>query len=531
MKAHDNVETTEIPADVETRVAQRFQSEMGHVSRQSSVFFAGTIFTAAAAYLFKVYLARVLGAEELGIFALGMTITGLVGIFAALGLPQAAVRFVATYMATGKMDALRGFLGRSALLLAGANVLLGLVVLLAGPWIAIRFYHTPALVPYLWLFVLLMVLGSFTSFLGQILAGFKDVAKRTLITNFLGSPLMMVFTVILVALGFGLWGYIFAQVAAAIVVVSLLLMVCWRLAPPLATSFSAGLPGIEKEVIWFSAATFGMTFLEFVLGQTDKILIGFYLNAREVGIYSVAAALVIFVPIILQSVNQIFSPTIAALHSGGEHELLGRMFQTLTKWIFGFSVPLAAVMAIFSRPLMSIFGGDFEVGWTILTIGALGQLVNCSTGSVGYLLLMSGNQRRLIQIQAVMAVVMVGLNVILIPRWGITGAAVAAAVATVVSNVWYLKAVRSALGILPYNRSYLRLILPVGATVAALFLVRSKPNFFHHNWLLVASALVVGYTVFACVALFSGLDADDRIIADAVWFKVRVLFRRAEGNA
>ena len=63
---------------------------MGHISRHSAVFFAGTIFTAAAGYLFKIYLARVLGAEALGIYALGMTIVGLLGIFNALGLPYSA---------------------------------------------------------------------------------------------------------------------------------------------------------------------------------------------------------------------------------------------------------------------------------------------------------------------------------------------------------------------------------------------------------------------------------------------------------
>jgi O-antigen/teichoic acid export membrane protein len=381
------------------------------------------------------------------------------------------------------------------------------------------------------LFVMLMVLGSFNSFLGQILAGFKDVARRTLITNFVGSPLMMVFTLAMVGLGLGLWGYIFAQVASAAVVLVLLLAVCWKLTPSAARSFSAGIPSVEKEVLWFSAATFGMTFLEFLLGQADKILIGFYLNAREVGIYSVAAALVIFVPIILQSVNQIFSPTVAALHSRGEHELLGRMFQTLTKWILGFTVPLAAVMAIFSRPLMSIFGKDFEVGWAILMIGALGQLVNCGTGSVGFLLLMSGNQRRLIQIQVVMALVMVGMNLALIPLWGITGAAVAAAATNVLSNSWYLWAVRKTLGLSPYNRSYLRLFFPIGGTLAALFLLRFESDHVHHNWLLVAIALVVGYLVFTAVALMAGLDSDDRIIADAVWYKVRGLVPSAGGKA
>ena len=156
-------------------------------------------------------------------------------------------------------------------------------------------------------------------------------------------------------------------------------------------------------MISFSAVAFGVSFLEYLMSQADKILIGFYLNAREVGIYAVAMALVAFLPIVLQSVNQIFSPTIADLYARGQIELLGRIFQTLTKWILGFTMPLAAGMVIFAPALMRIFGRDFEIGSAVLVIGTLGQLINCAVGSVGYLLLMSGNQRSLIRIQAVMA--------------------------------------------------------------------------------------------------------------------------------
>src|SRR5215470_17767647 len=101
--------------------SQKFRSQMGQISRHSAVFFAGTMFTAAAGYLFKVYLARVLGAESLGVYALGMTIIGFVGVFNGLGLPQSAVRFIALYNASGHYNVLRGFIVRAVGLLLAAN--------------------------------------------------------------------------------------------------------------------------------------------------------------------------------------------------------------------------------------------------------------------------------------------------------------------------------------------------------------------------------------------------------------------------
>jgi O-antigen/teichoic acid export membrane protein len=501
--------------------AHPFRQHMGQVSRQSSVFFAGSIFTAAASYFFKIYLARFLGAESLGIYALGMTIVGFLGIFGSLGLPQSAVRFVAAYVATGRMDLLRAFVLRGGGLLVIFNALLSGLVLLIGPWVAVRFYHTPALRQYLGLFAWIMFLGALTTFLGFILVGYKSVARRTLITDFIGTPSMMVLTLIFVALGWSLWGYIFAQVLSALIMLALLVSVVWRTTPPQVRQFSGRPVPLERQVFWFSGVLFGMNTLGFLSSQADRVLIGFYMNAREVGIYSVAAAMVAFVPLILQSVNQIFSPTIADLHVRGEHPLLSRLYQTLTKWIFGLTIPLAAAVIIYARPLMRVFGSEFEAGWPILIIGTVGQLVNCGVGSVGYLLLMSGQERRMIRIQAGTAAIMVGLNILLIPRWGVTGAAVAAAVTNILTNLWYLRDVRLSLHLSPYNRSYFRLILPVGATFLCLGLLRWVPGDANPSLLSMAVGLILSYVAFTGTAILLGLDADDRIIADAVWARVR----------
>jgi O-antigen/teichoic acid export membrane protein len=314
-------------------------------------------------------------------------------------------------------------------------------------------------------------------------------------------------------------------------VIILLMIAVWKLTPTAARAFARRLPPLEGEVISFSTVVFGVSFLEFLMSQADKILIGFYLNARQVGIYAVAAALVTFVPIVLQSVNQIFSPTIADLHARGQRELLGRIFQTLTKWILGLTLPLAAVMIIFAPALMRIFGRDFEVGWPILVIGTLGQLINCAVGSVGYLLLMSGNQRRLIRIQAIMTCVMVVLSLILIPAWGITGAAAGAALTNVFTNVWYLAEVRRTLGLFPYTKSYLRLLLPLFGNLAVLLLLKTALKTLHPEWVVIFAGLILAYLAFAAIALVFGLDADDRLLARAVWSRVRSTFQTAGETA
>jgi O-antigen/teichoic acid export membrane protein len=512
---------SETPQSIAEGSAQ-FRSQVGHISRHSGAFFAGTIFTVGLSYIFKVYLARVLGAEALGIYALGMTLVGFLGIFNSFGLSQSALRFVAAYQASGKFKELHALLWGGAGVLLIANALLAGVFLIFGKAIALHFYHAPALVKYLPWFALILLSGVLSGFYGKVLAGFRDIQIRTLIVNFIGSPLIMLLAVLLISAGMGLRGYLIAQILGAVVVGSLLIAAVWRFTPKAARLFAQSSISPERQVWSFSAAMLGVAFLEFLIGQVDKVALGFYRGPRAVGIYSVAAAFVVYVPIVLNSINQIFAPTIVDLHARGDHALLRRLFQSLTKWTVGLTMPLALVVIVFARPLMRIFGADFELGWPILIIGTLGQLVNCGVGSVGYLLLMSGHEKRLIRVQMFMALCMIVASAVLVPLWGIYGAAVAAASTNIGINLWNLLEVRKALGILPYNRSYLSLTLPISSTLALVLVLKRMSYAFRHDWLAIGVTLLLAYLIFPAVFLaISGLDADDRLIASALRSRLR----------
>ena len=389
-------------------------------------------------------------------------------------------------------------------------------MILAGPWLARAVYHSPDLAGYFHLFAIVLVLTGFTTFLGQVLAGYKDVALRTVITNFISSPLNIVLGVLFLAGGMGLRGYVLAQIVSAVIVLALLLGAVWRLTPRAARHFTSNLPKVEPEVFWFSAAVFGVSLLEFLLAQADKIMLGIFLDVRQVGIYAISGALVGFVPVVLQSVNQIFSPTIADLHARGERALLGRLFQTLTKWIIGLTLPLAVVMIVDAKPLMRLFGPAFEAGWMVLILGTLGQLINAGVGSVGYLLLMSGNQRRLIRVQAMMAVFVIAATAALVRPFGIVGVAAAAALTNAIANYLNLREVRAALQLSPYNRTYLRLFLPCTASIVAVLGIRLLTSNLHPEWMAIAAGLIAAYAVFCGLSLLVGLDGDDRMIVTAI---------------
>jgi O-antigen/teichoic acid export membrane protein len=511
--------------------AVTFQSEIGRISRHSGIAFAGTIFTAATGYGFKIYIARSLGAEALGLYALGMTIVSFMGIVNGMGLPESAVRFVASYTASKRFQELRSLLWSSSWTLLATNLIFVGILLQAGPWIVNRFYHAPGLTKYLPLFAAIMLTAALNLFYGSVLSGYREVGRRTVIAKVVASSVTIAASVLLITLGYGLRGYLTAQILSASCVLLLLVYFAFRFTPVEARRPDFKKFWISSEVWSFAVAMFGVKLMEFFMMQTDRVALGVYRGANEVGIYAVVASLIAYETIILQSVNQIFAPVIADIHARGEHDLLGRLFQTLTKWILGLTLPLAIVLVVYARPIMALFGHDFEAGWRLLIIGTCGQLVNCGVGSVGSLLWMSGHERRLVRVQMVMGAVMVVLCFKLVPVWGALGAVIAAAITNVGMNLGNLLEVRNVLKMSPYNKSYVKLLPSVGAAALVTVLLSRASIFARAQFVGIAFSLVLGYGVFCVLAFAMGLNADDRLITNAVLSRVRLMLRRDPGTA
>jgi len=114
-------------------------------------------------------------------------------------------------------------------------------------------------------------------------------------------------------------------------------------------------------------------------------------------------------------------------------------------------VPMALVLILFGREILSLFGAEFRAGYETLIILTLGQLLNAFTGPVGFLMIMTGNQRIATAVEAVSTTIQIGLVIALLPGWGIEGAAVGMATATVVRNVamfayaWQRTGIRSSI--------------------------------------------------------------------------------------
>src|SRR4030095_52996 len=135
-------------------------------------------------------------------------------------------------------------------------------------------------------------------------------------------------------------------------------------------------------------------------------MLGPFVNATEVGIYSVAVRISVFVIIGLDILLPIVGPFWTHLAETHDTYTRAELFSTVTKWTSYSGLFLFALIVVFRVELLRVFGKGFEAGAAIVLVLSLGQLVNAVSGPAGQLLSMSGRQK----LEVVNTISMVAVN-------------------------------------------------------------------------------------------------------------------------
>jgi O-antigen/teichoic acid export membrane protein len=168
----------------------------------------------------------------------------------------------------------------------------------------------------------------------------------------------------------------------------------------------------------------------------DILLLGLMREDAEVGIYRVVLQGAILVTFFLQSIDMVLQPLFVRLYTRGETQRLQRLVTLCARAILLFALLVWALYIVAGREILGfVFGDGFREGYTALVILGLAQLIKAAAGPVGTLLNMTGHERYTMRVVLLAAVVNVVLNVVLIPQFGMLGAASAFAVSLTVWSV------------------------------------------------------------------------------------------------
>ena len=411
---------------------------------------AGTAFlirclSAALVYLTQVLLARWMGGFEFGVYVYVWTWVLLVGSLVDFGLSSAAQRFIPEYAKLEQSNLLRGFLRGSRLLtIAFATIvaLLGLLAIkLLGPTIdryeVIPLYLACATLP---LFALTRMQEGIARSCNWInLALWPPYVIRSL--------LLIVLMAGAHAAGFGSDAST-AMAAAVIATAATTIVQHLMLGRRLAASVDAG-PNLYEISRWYATAIpiFMVEGFYLLLTYTDVLMLQQFRSPDEVGVYYAAAKTLALVAFVYFSVSAATAHRFTEYHVSGDHDRLADFLSQAIRWTFWPSLVATAILLAIGRPFLWMFGPQFVDGYPLMFILAAGLLARAAIGPVERLLNMVGEQRACAMVYAAAFAVNIASCIVLIPRYGMDGAAIATTTGVVAESSLLFFVTRHRLGL------------------------------------------------------------------------------------
>lgn len=387
-------------------------------------------------FLTSLVLSRKLGAANYGAYTYAITLVSLLAVPAVLGLDSLIIRELATHQVRSQWGLMRGILRLSNMLaFLMACVLAGSTAL--GIWVFARDWD-PQMAMAVWIALIALPVFALTRLRQAALRGLHRataslfpelIVHRVVLVLLIGAVLFYRKEYLNSSLVVALYG------AAAVVA---FLVGARLLANAMPGAAKDAEPEYQTRQWRNSALSFVMiSGMVVVNSYTDILMLGAMKGSGAAGIYSVANAYVQFIVFIYLAVNTPLYPRVAAFYAANEFERLRELVSKAARIVFFISLPISLLVVMFGYRLLLLFGPDFVQGETALAILIGGTLIAFGIGRLaGIMLTVAGHERYTASAVGVGALLNVVLNAILIPEWGMSGAAVATSISLIVWTIW-----------------------------------------------------------------------------------------------
>ena len=375
-------------------------------------------------FLMSFVVAHYFGAKGLGNYVLAIVVLRIFTLVSKLGLDTFSIRFIASFAKQGKWNSIQLFRKKIITIVSITSLISSVVMFIFSFEIANLVNTRLEYIELSSFFVLPMVffmlhyqslrglkrIAEFSFFYRMSQATFS-IAGLFLISEFIQSDKIPIYAYL-----------------TSLCTVSLLSYVSYYYWFNKKCNFDSS-EEIEdlplKKMLKISLPLMFAQSVQFIMAWTDKLMLGNMLGPESVAIYGVAFRFSMGVSITLMAINSIASPKFAEKFSNNDISGMGKVAMQSAKLIFWTTIPFASILLIFPKFFMGIYGSEFLIGVEVLRWLIIGRVVNALSGSVGNLMQMTGQQNNYMKILIAGSIINVTLNYILIPIYGIKGAAFA----------------------------------------------------------------------------------------------------------
>lgn len=401
----------------------------------SSAFaFAIRILGSLSGFVATFFVARFLGAAESGYYFLAFSVVAVVSAVSRVGLDNTVLRFTG-----GSPELAVNTTLKSLLLILLVSLLSAITLYFCAPFMAATLFSKPELALVLQYMSLGVVGLSALTISAMALQGLRRVSASIFVLNIAANLLLILSLYLMTDLSAAQLAGIYALSSMVVGAVGFALFYLFR-------------PRAQQIPITWRAlfASCGPLWIVVIMSQmvlwSGQFMAGAYVSSDALAQLAVAQRTAILSSFILIAINLVVAPRFANLYRNNEMLALEHLAIKSVKLITLFALPVIGGMLIFPSFLMSLFGAEFVEGAALLQILAVGQFINAITGSVGFLLMMSGHERDMRNISLISGFSAMFLAWFLTAQFGIIGAATGTAIAVATQNLLAVYFVKKRLG-------------------------------------------------------------------------------------
>ncbi len=396
--------------------------------------------------VFSIIVARLYGAEMVGIVAVISSFLMLATIFTVLGTNTSILRLIPEHLAKYSPTSAFKVYRKTQYMVIGVSLVTGILFFFSANLIADKIFSKPHLSYYFALASVFILFRSLMLLNTQAVRGLRLI-KLFALMQFLPQTFNLLF---LIAVGL-LWPAGDAPVYAVLFGFAMTGIIGWII---MEYAFKKRMQSHDtvhsvsrRTILSISLPMLMSTTMMFLIAQTGVIMLGMFRSEAEVGYYAIAVKLAILTTFVLQAVNSMAGPKFSELFHLNKLDELLYVAKKSAKLIFFTTSPILIGLIVLGKPILSmVFGREFSIAYPALVLLVIGQFVNSISGSSGIFMNMTGNQIVFRNIMIIAAGLNIGLNLLLTPHFGMNGTAIAAMISLCFWNITTLAYIKIKFG-------------------------------------------------------------------------------------
>lgn len=498
------------------------------ITKGAAIFFFGTVSGMVISFFARVLVARYLSPSEFGILSLSLVVFMMATTISMFGIPDAMTRQASYFIGKGEVEKAKAIIKLSGLTVFLFSVLAASIMFYLSDHLA-AIFKIPALSWTLKILSLAIPFAALRSYAISIFRVMERAEIKVIFGDIVPNSLRLFLVVLIILLGLSLYYIVWAYALAVIISSVILLIYSFSRVDLKNSKLNIGYLVV---VLSFALPLLLQGVLGLIISWTDTLMVGYFMKASDVGLYSSAQPVASLMTVSLASIGFLYFPLVSRLYAGGRVKEAGRTYAVITKWLTSLTLPIFLIMFFFPKAVLwTIYGNKYIKAYEVLRILALGFFIPVMLGPNGLTLLSFGRTKEVTFSSLISAVSNFLLNLIAIPVMGIEGAAVASAVSYSVGSFFVSGLLYKDYKIHPFTKNYLKPAVMSVSLTAVIYLIA-------RNFVLKWYSLIVLFILFLIIYFISLLftrsfDKEDislllaieqRLGLDLGWIK-RVLRR------